>query len=67
MKRRTVKPVKIRHVADAKIRPASSMRCPVGHDFGLDKDRCARFYGRLPESIACPLCGSRTRVVAASA
>lgn len=67
MRRRTTTTVRVRRqLGDAKIKPTTTMRCAEGHEFGLDKDRCASFYGRIPESVPCPDPSCRCRVRVAS-
>lgn len=62
--RRSSAPRIRRQIGDARIKPTTTMRCAEGHEFGLDKDRCARFYGHLPETLRCPIpsCTARVRV-----
>lgn len=47
--------------ADAKIKPAAAMRCPAGHEFGLDLNRFRRAHPtRTWVTCPNPACAART-------
>lgn len=44
---------------DTRIRPAETMVCPGGHDFGLDRQRFYATQGHK-RTVTCPICGTPT-------
>lgn len=59
--RRTGPPKLHRQPADTRIRPAESIVCPQGDEFGLDRDRFYRTSPKAnPTRVTCPFCGTPT-------